>query len=286
MTTDGIHTTLASSDDLLRHLDDPDWILFDCRFDLKEPAAGHALYLRGHIPGARYADLDKDLSSAVTPTSGRHPLPHTDELINKLRDWGVNQTSQVIVYDDVSGFIAGRMWWLLRYLGHTAVAVLDGGFEKWHREGLPLEAGEIAAATKGNFVGAANDAMWVKTESLERLLRDGDTAVIDARAPKRYSGEEESVDSEGGHIPGSINQPLQNNLDEHGCFRPADELREIYAKLHKPRTIHSCGSGVTACHNLLAMEIAGFPGLQLYVGSWSEWIRSPQRPRATGMEPG
>ena len=281
------HTTLVSSGGLLPKLSDPDWLIFDCRFDLKEPAAGHALYLRGHIPGARYANLDTDLSSAVTLTSGRHPLPRSEELINKLRDWGVNRTSQIVVYDDVSGFIAGRMWWLLRYLGHTAVALLDGGFEKWRREGLPLEAGEtVPATTQGDFDGEANDDLWITTEELERVLSDNDTVVIDARAPERYSGENENVDSEGGHIPGSLNQPLQNNLDEHGCFRPAEELRKIYGALHKPHTIHSCGSGVTACHNLLAMEIADLPGSRLYVGSWSEWIRSPHRPRATGGNQG
>ncbi len=283
---DAIRTTLVSSDELLRYLGNPAWVIFDCRFVLSDPDAGRQRHLRGHVPGARYVDLNKDMSSPATPTSGRHPLPDADELIAKLRAWGVNADSQIVVYDDVAGSIAGRMWWLLRYLGHNGVAVLDGGFGKWENEKKPLEQGKTAPAAAGNFSGKAHDAMWVETAELELIRECDDTVIIDARAPERYSGEKEGVDSEGGHIPGSINHPLQTNLDRNGCFRPADELRETYTALHKPCTIHSCGSGVTACHNLLAMEIAGLPGSRLYVGSWSEWIRSPQRPRATGKEPG
>ncbi len=280
------HTTLVSGTELSRRLDDPAWVVFDCRFVLSDPGLGRKRYLEGHVPGARYADLNKDLSSPATPTSGRHPLPRAEDLAAKLRAWGVNNDSQVVVYDDVGGSIAGRMWWLLRYLGHTGAAVLDGGFEKWRRESRPLEPGEAAPAAAGDFTDTADDSLWVATEELERVFRDDDTVVIDARAPARYSGEKEAVDSEGGHIPGSVSHPLQTNLDENGCFRSAAELREMYAGLRKQRTIHSCGSGVTACHNLLAMEIAGLAGSRLYVGSWSEWIRSPDRPRAVGKEPG
>ena len=280
------YTTLISSDELFRHLDAPGWVILDCRFSLKDPALGHRQYLEGHVPGAHYADLDKDMSSPATPASGRHPLPSPEELIGKLRGWGVCGDSQVVVYDDTRGTIAGRMWWLLRYLGHESVAVLDGGLAKWLDENRTLEAGAAAPAAPGDFAGAANDSMWVTTGEIERVRAHDDTAIIDARSPERYRGEREEVDSEAGHIPGSVNHPLQTNLDEHGCFRPAAELRETYARLRKPRTIHSCGSGVTACHNLLAMEIAGLPGSQLYVGSWSEWIRSPQRPRAAGKDPG
>ena len=280
------YTTLVSSDQLSRHVNDPGWVVFDCRFVLGDPGLGRARWLEGHVPGARYADLDKDLSSPVTPESGRHPLPDAEGFSAKLRAWGVSNVSQVVVYDDARGAIAGRMWWLLRYLGHPGVAVLDGGFEKWRDEGRPLERGEPPPAGTGDFTGQADDSTWVTTAELENALEDDDTVVIDARSPERYSGGKESVDSEGGHIPGSVNHFLQANLDESGCFRSAAELREIYAKLGKARTIHSCGSGVTACHNLLAMEIAGMTGSRLYVGSWSEWIRSPRRPRATGGEPG
>ena len=279
-------TTIVCCDTLARNLDDPRWAVFDCRFALQDPDAGRQAYLREHIPTARYVHLDHDLSSPATPDSGRHPLPQPDELIAKLRDWGVNRNSQIAVYDDSSGAIAGRLWWLLRYLGHTDVAVLNGGFKQWQAENKPLESGAGKPAPAGDFGGEAHDDMWVTTAELERTYQNEDTVVIDARNAERYSGEQENVDNEGGHIPGSLNHPLQTNLDEHGCFLPAEKLREMYAPLRKSRTIHSCGSGVTACHNLLAMEIAGFTGTQLYVGSWSEWIRSPQRPRARGKQPG
>ena len=280
-------TTLVSTDGLSAHLDDPDWIVFDCRFSLKTPDGGRRLYLESHVPGARYADLDRDLSSPPTENSGRHPLPAPDELRARLRAWGVNNRSQVIVYDDTGGSIAGRMWWLLRrWLGHERTALLDGGFQKWCAEGNPLERGEVAPAAEGNFDGQPDDSAWVTTEELEQVRTRDDVVILDARPPERYRGEQENVDIESGHIPGSVNHFLRNNLDENGCFRSAAELREAYAGLHKPCAIHSCGSGVTACHNLLAMEIAGFPGSRLYVGSWSEWIRSPERPRAVGKEPG
>ncbi len=280
------YSTLVSSDDLLQHVNDPAWIVFDCRFVLGDPDEGRRRYLEGHMPNARYADLNKDLSSPATARSGRHPLPNAAELTEKLRAWGVNDDSQVVVYDDAAGAIAGRMWWLLRYLGHKNAAVLDGGLKKWIDENKPMQKGEAPASTPGNFSGEPNDEAWIETAELERIRGREDVVIIDARAPERYSGEKENVDAEGGHIPGSINHPLQTNLDETGCFRPADELRAMYSGLHKPQTIHSCGSGVTACHNLLAMEIAGFPATRLYVGSWSEWIRSPQRPRAVGKAPG
>ena len=280
------YPTLVSTDELFRHLNDPAWVVFDCRFVLGNPHLGHNHYLEGHVPDALYADLNKDLSSPVTPTSGRHPLPSTKNLVARLRDWGVNNNTQVVVYDDVRGSIAGRMWWLLRYMGHPETAVLDGGFEKWRDENRPLESGETVPTGTGNFSGKPNDSMFITTEELERVFRKDDTVVIDARTPERYSDEKESVDSKGGHIPGSINHPLQTNLDANGCFRSAAELRESYAGLRRQNTIHSCGSGVTACHNLLAMEIAGLSGSRLYVGSWSEWIRSPGRPCTTGKEPG
>ncbi len=282
----GSYTTLISSDDLLHRVNDSTWVIFDCRFTLADPGEGRRRYLGGHVPNARYADLDKDLSSPATAQSGRHPLPDAAEFAEKLRAWGVSNDSQVVVYDDAFGAIAGRMWWLLRYLGHKSTAVLDGGFKKWLDENKPVQKEEAPVAAPGDFSGKPHDEAWVETAELERIRERDDVVIIDARAPERYSGEKENVDAEGGHVPGSINHPLQANLDENGCFRPAAELRETYGALHKPQTIHSCGSGVTACHNLLAMEIAGFPASRLYVGSWSEWIRSPQRPRAVGKTPG
>ena len=272
--TNRTYDTLISTEALAGILGNPALVVFDCR-------AGRRQYLESHIPGASYVDLNKDMSSAITPASGRHPLPPVGELAEKLRRWGVNNHSQVVVYDDVAGAIAGRMWWLLRYLGHNNVALLDGGFNKWLNEAKPL-AVETPVVTSGNFSHKEQASMQINTPALERILEDESTVVIDARSPDRYSGEKEPVDSEGGHIPSSINHHFQNNLDEHDCFRPVEELQGIYGRLREFRTIHSCGSGVTACHNFLAMEVAGLPGGRLYVGSWSEWIRSRERPRETG----
>lgn len=279
------YDTLVSTDALAQLAGKPELTVFDCRFVLSDPAAGHGRYQEAHIPGAHYVDLNEDLSSAATPESGRHPLPLLDELEEKLRLWGVGKHSQVVVYDDAAGAIAGRMWWLLRYAGHQSVALLDGGFGKWQEEGRPLTSSSSMMPRPGDFSASPHPSMQITTAELERSFRDGNTTVIDARSPERYSGEKETVDSEGGHIPGAVNHYLRNNLDEHGCFLPQEKLRSMYTRLQKPNTVHSCGSGVTACHNLLAMEIAGLNSGRLYVGSWSEWIRSKERPRATGKAP-
>ncbi len=270
------YDTLISTDTLFQMLNDPSLVIFDCS------ATGEDDTQENRIPGAHHADLDRDLSAAVTPTSGRHPLPPVDLFAEKLRRWGVNSHSQVVVYDDVAGAIAGRMWWLLRYFGHKHAALLDGGLDKWLAEGRPLASGSPTAVAPGDFSPEVQASMQIDTPELERILKDDNTAVIDARSPERYSGEKEPVDSEGGHIPGSLNHYFHDNLDAYNCFRSSEELKNIYAALSKPRTIHSCGSGVTACHNLLAMQVAGLPDSRLYVGSWSEWIRSRKRPRAIG----
>ena len=276
-----MYQTIVSTEMLAEQINNPDWVVFDCRFDIADPKAGHEAYLKEHIPTARYVSLDDDLSSPPTGNSGRHPLPDVNTIVGKLAAWGLNRDSQAVVYDQSTGSIAVRMWWTLRWLGHKAVAVLDGGFDKWLRERLPMEAA-VGEHKQGNFEGRPDDTMWVSTADVEASLADADTSLIDARARNRFSGEQESVDKTGGHIPGAVNHPLTDNLDENGCFLSAGELRAQYEDLRKPVTIHSCGSGVTACHNILAMEIAGMENSKLYVGSWSEWIRSPQRPIAKG----
>lgn len=278
-----MHKTLVSTETLARHLDDPKWVVFDCRFDVTRPKTGREGYLKKHIPGALYADLDADWSSPPGPGDGRHPLPDPDTLCERLSAWGVGADSQVVVYDDGVGSVAARIWWTLRWLGHDAAALLDGCFGKWLEEGRPV-TDEIPQPAPAVFRGAADDAMWIATGEVERLLDDDASVVIDARPPERFSGERETVDSVGGHIPNSVNHPLMRNLGENGCFLPPEQLRRQYETLQKPVTIHSCGSGVTACHNLLAMEVAGLPGSRLYVGSWSEWIASPQRPTAKGEQ--
>lgn len=273
---------LVSAAVVAEHLNDNRWVIFDCRFDLPKPEAGRQAYQKDHIPGALYVDLNKDMASPHTADSGRHPLPNPAVLADKLRRWGVCNHSQVVVYDDACGAIAARMWWLLRWLGHEAVAVLDGGYDRgWRQLDYPSTAQQAAIANVGDFHEQADNSMWVDVAYVETMLGRDDFALIDARHPDRYSGAKETIDPEGGHIPTAINHFFMNNIDaDTGCFLPAERLRAMHEPLLKSTTVHSCGSGVTACHNLLAMEIAGLPMSPLYVGSWSEWIRDPARKRS------
>lgn len=278
-------TTLVSAKELAQHLDDPDWIVFDCRFTLTDPEAGHRAYLHGHIPGARYAHLDDDLSSPITPTSGRHPLPSPQLLSEKLGLWGVDNTRQVVVYDDSFGSMAVRMWWLLRWLGHDAVALLDGGIPMWMRQKLPVTT-DLPEIIPTQFIPRLQNSMWADVAEVDQARQDRNRLIIDARPEDRFSGEREPLDKVAGHIPGSINWTFEENIDFDGTYLPAEELRTAYLDLlhdiPPEQAIHSCGSGVTACHNILAMEIAGLPGGKLYPGSWSEWITDTSRPVATG----
>ena len=276
-----MYQTIVSTQTLASQIDDPDWIILDCRFDIMRPEKGFQAFQKEHIPSAQYISLNDDMSSPVTATSGRHPLPIPKVLSDKLASCGVNHNSQVIVYDDANNSIAARMWWLLRWLGHFNVAALDGSLQKWCAEDLPL-TDTVELNPKSDFQGTPDDNMWVITEQIESLLDHPDAIILDARAAQRFSGEHEPVDSAGGHIPGAVNHPLADNLDEQGCFLEPETLRAKYQDFQKSHTVHSCGSGVTACHNLLAMEIAGLGESKLYPGSWSEWIRSPDRPIATG----
>jgi thiosulfate/3-mercaptopyruvate sulfurtransferase len=277
-------TTLVSTDRLAQHLHDPSWVVFDCRFALTRPESGRQAYAKAHIPGARYAHLNEDLSGAVTPASGRHPLPGPESLARKLGLWGVDSGKQVVVYDDSFGSMAARMWWLMRWLGHDAVALLDGGFPAWLRQGHATTA-DLPAIHPAAFHAAPDDAMWVDSNEVLEALRQK-RIIIDARAEERFSGFVEPLDKVAGHIPGSLNLPFEDNLDPRGNFLPDRDLRALYEPLlqgtRPGAVIHMCGSGVTACHNLLALEIAGMPGGKLYAGSWSEWITDPSRPVAQG----
>ncbi len=277
--------TIVSTEDLAQHLDDPDWIVFDCRFTLTDPEAGRQAYAKGHIPGARYAHLDEDLSAPITAASGRHPLPDPRVFAEKLCQWGVGVNKQVVVYDDSYGAMAVRMWWMLRWLGHPGAALLDGGYPKWARE-----ARQVTTATpdpkKGNCACLPEPSQVVTADEVLQASRSDANLIIDARPERRFSGEFEPLDPVAGHVPGAINWQFDENLDIDGTFMPPEALRENYQALLKGKpawqVIHMCGSGVTACHNILAMEIAGLPGSRLYPGSWSEWIRNPSRPVATG----
>lgn len=260
----------------------PDWLILDCRFNLADTDYGQRVYAEGHIPGAFYLHLDNDLSSPVTPETGRHPLPEIDRLSEKLRSIGMTSRSQVVVYDDCGGAMAVRAWWLLRWLGHEAVALLDGGFPAWIDVGGELQTDVPAVARPGSFQPSMQKDFTVE---LQQLLDNHDWQLVDARAPERFRGELEPIDPVAGRIPGAVNRPLTDNL-ENGYFKKPEQLREEWGTLldgmEPERIVHMCGSGVTACHNQLAMEIAGITGTRLYPGSWSEWIRDPERPVATG----
>ena len=278
--------TLVECETLAAHLRDPTWIIVDCRFRLTDSEAGRAAYLQGHLPGARYAHLDQDLSGPVTSSSGRHPLPKPETLVDKIRGWGIDDDSQVVVYDDAGGAIATRLWWLLRWLGHRRVAVLNGGIQAWQAASHALVQEQVSVR-HGDIKERTNNNMWVDIHALLDNYRESGLQVVDARSELRFRGEEEPIDPVAGHIPGAINFPLEHNLDSSGRFRSADELRELWLAALGSRSattvVHSCGSGVSACHNLLAMEVAGLSGSLLYPGSWSEWIRDPKRPIATGV---
>jgi thiosulfate/3-mercaptopyruvate sulfurtransferase len=279
-------TTLVSTETLAAHVDDPRWIVFDCRHDLAQPGLGRTEYLQSHIPGARFMHMDEDLAGPVTGTNGRHPLPDPVRFAARLGAAGVGADMQVVAYDAQGGVNAARLWWMLRWLGHDAAAVLDGGFIKWQREEHPVTAAlppVVLARFEARLRPLAVDAAFVLAH-----LQDRGVTLVDARSGERYRGESEPIDPVAGHIPGSLNRFVRDNLDG-GVFKPAERLRAEWQTLldglPPEATVHSCGSGVAACHNLLAMEVAGLAGSRLYPGSWSEWIADPAHPRATGGQP-
>jgi thiosulfate/3-mercaptopyruvate sulfurtransferase len=280
-------TTLIDVSTLKAVLNEPNLAVVDCRFDLMKPDAGHRAYLAGHIPKARYADLNKDLSSPVSPDSGRHPLPDPQFFATTLRRLGIGRGTQVIAYDDSAGSYAARLWWMLRWLGHGAAAVLNGGLQAWILAGGALSAGEEPAALDdpaGRVVPHVNEEAVIGTAQVAERLGDRRFSLVDARAAERFAGTVEPIDAVAGHIPGAVNHPFSENLAKDGHFLPAAELRRRWLTRlggTEPSEVAAmCGSGVTACHNLLSLEIAGLGGARLYAGSWSEWIRDSSRPIA------
>jgi thiosulfate/3-mercaptopyruvate sulfurtransferase len=279
-----MHTTLVDVATLATHLHDPNWLVVDCRFDLANPDAGEAAFGQGHIPGAVYAHLDRDLAAPITAITGRHPLPHPQHFARTLSRWGVTADTQVVAYDADNSMYAARLWWMLRWLGHNAIAVLDGGFKAWLAAGMNTSNENVTRASS-QFVARADRSMWVDASEVARASKDSSWRVLDARAPERYRGIVEPIDSVAGHVPGARNHPFAQNLASDGRFASPAELRAQFEAsrggVPAARTIAMCGSGVTACHLLLALEIAGERGAKLYSGSWSEWIRDPSRPVAT-----
>ena len=273
---------LISTSELAALMGDPNLVIVDTRHDLMNPSVGRDAYAAGHIPGAIYLSIDEDMSAAKTGKNGRHPLPTPEAFAMTLGKKGINNASKVVVYDQGSAMFVGRLWWMLRWLGHDTVYVLDGGIAQWVKEGRATEtAANVRAAT--TFTASPRDEMRLTVEQTQAALTDPQRRILDARAPERYRGEVEPVDPVAGHIPGAFNRAFPNNLRD-GVYKPADELRAEFEALlagRKPEElIHQCGSGVSALANMIAMEHAGLSGSTLYAGSWSEWCADPARPVA------
>ncbi len=281
------YTTLISANELAQHALQPDWVIIDCRHNLALPDAGRLAYEAGHIPGAQFAHLERDLSGSKTDANGkfcgRHPLPQRAAFLETLHRWGINSNSQVIAYDANGGMFAARLWWLLRWVGHASVAVLDGGLPAWTTAGMWLST-ELKGKPHGDLMPTASLVKSVDIAAVAANVIRPTLTVVDARAPDRFRGENETIDPVGGHIPGAINRFFKDNLQDNDCFKPAAQLQAEWRTLipSPEATIMQCGSGVTACHNLLALEVAGLPGAALYPGSWSEWCADPALPVASG----
>jgi thiosulfate/3-mercaptopyruvate sulfurtransferase len=280
-------TTLIATEQLAELLNLPACVVIDCRYDLGNESWGVEQYRAAHVPGAVYADLAKDLSGRPDGRNGRHPLPGHEAMCATFGRLGVSPAAQVVAYDQSTGMYASRLWWMLRYMGHDAVAVLDGGFAKWAREGRPTRAGDESRPPVA-FAGRPRPEMRVSANQVWARLGDPSMTLVDARAPARYEGREEPLDRVAGHIPGARNHFYQQNLGPDGTFLPPERLREQFTALlgatPPPQVTVYCGSGVTACHDLLAMEHAGLTGVKLFPGSWSEWSSDPDRPVATGPD--
>ena len=278
------YTTLISTTALAGHLDDPNLVIVDCRHNLTDGNAGASAYRTAHLPGAVFLHLDHDLSGPKSGRNGRHPLPEITVIAATLGRIGIDDTKQVVAYDQNGGMWASRLWWMLQWLGHERVAVLDGGVNKWTAEGRPLSA-EQPIVRSTTFVPQP-PRPTASTQEILQHLADGTLTVLDARAPERFRGDIEPIDPVAGHIPGAINRPYTANLTPQGIFKSAEALRHEFEAQFPDRApssiVHQCGSGVTACHNVLAMAVAGLPGSRLYPGSWSEWSSEASRPVARG----
>lgn len=278
---------LISPQQLAARQEQPGLVILDCRFALEDTSYGQRSYANGHIAGSFFADLERDLSGPVSKgKTGRHPLPDAQALVERLQYWGINQDSDVVLYDDGPGAFAARAWWLLAWLGkRDGVFILDGGLKAWHAAGLPLSL-DAPDKKPGHFAGQPDDSLVLSAEQLQARLEEPELTLIDARAEARFRGEVEPIDPIAGHIPGAQCAAFNENLGPDGRFLPAAQLKQRFAEKLQGRAPESlvayCGSGVTACHNLFALCLAGYPLGGLYAGSWSEWITDPSREVATG----
>jgi thiosulfate/3-mercaptopyruvate sulfurtransferase len=276
------YTTIISTQDLYENLFDPSWVIIDCRFSLAKPEQGRSDYLQSHIPGAVYAHLNEDLSGEVIPgKTGRHPLPPVEKLTATFNQWGIDADAQVVVYDDAGGSVAARAWWMLRWLGHESVAVLDGGWQHWLQE-IKIVQSRLETKSPREFKAHPRTDMQVSVEQVEALRNNPAYKIFDARTKERFQGRNETIDPVAGHIPGVFSAPYARNLAPNGTFRPKKDLYRYYKRLigdiPPQNVIFHCGSGVTACHNFLAMLHASLGDGKLFVGSWSQWIADSRRP--------
>lgn len=274
-----MHTTLIDARTLHTNIHKPEWVIFDCRFSLKDTELGRSNFEKGHLPTAQYLHLDEDLSGPIIPgTTGRHPLPDPTLFAKLLGTRGVSNTTQVVAYDDMSGAIASRLWWMLKWLGHDAVAVFDGGIQAWTNEGFALTA-DVTSPMPQTFVPHVRESLSVEVGDIESRIQSDAPNLIDARAHERYLGHVEPIDPVAGHIPGARSLPFKENLNTDGAFLDQTSLRTRFAARSEqsPTPIVYCGSGVTACHNILAIVHAGLPMPLLYPGSWSHWITDSKR---------
>lgn len=279
--------TLVETETLAAHLTDPGWAVFDCRSVIGDPSAGPRAFASSHIPGARHIHLELELSSPVTPETGRHPLPDPAAFAAILGRAGVDAGVQMVAYDDSGGAHAARLWWLARWLGHTQVAVLNGGWQQWLKENRPVSMEAPSPTARAFDCSEAARDCWVSTDEVLELVRGRKRGILlDARSATRFRGEQETIDPVAGHVPGAVNLPHAGNVAEDGRFKNPTDLRQRFEQalggLRPEQAISMCGSGVTACQTLLAMEAAGLHGARLYAGSWSEWIRDAARPVARG----
>jgi len=275
-----VYKTIISIDDLKNNLNNDDFLIFDSRCDIKDSGYGIDSYTEGHIPNSIFVDVDTDLASEKRPGTGRHPLPDPNTFSEKLSHWGMSNNKQVVVYDDAGGAFAGRLWWMLKWLGHEAVAVLDGGLNSWVKGGNKLVT-TPTVFEKAHFEPRVQENMIATVEDVEEAQFKMNTILLDARSKERYQGINDPVDPIAGHVPGAISHPLGTNLDKTAKFRRKEDLQHNFNKISNDmkdkEIISMCGSGITACHNILALEIIGIRDVKLYVGSWSEWITDANR---------